>query len=66
MDGWFPVILAGNVAGVVERVGAGVTEFVEGAEVMGLVAEEILRHGTYAEKASVAASSLVRKPRNVS
>jgi NADPH:quinone reductase-like Zn-dependent oxidoreductase len=32
--------------------------------VIGFVREEILRHGTYAEKASVSASSLVRKPRN--
>jgi NADPH:quinone reductase-like Zn-dependent oxidoreductase len=44
---------------MVELVGAGVTEFAEGDEVVGFVREEILRHGTYAEKASVPASSLV-------
>jgi NADPH:quinone reductase-like Zn-dependent oxidoreductase len=64
MDAWFPVIPGWDVAGVVERVGAGVTEFAEGDEVIGFVREEILHHGTYAEYASVPASSLVRKPRN--
>jgi NADPH:quinone reductase-like Zn-dependent oxidoreductase len=64
MDAWFPVIPGWDVAGVVERVGAGVTEFAEGDEVIGFVREEILHHGTYAENASVPASSLVRKPRN--
>jgi NADPH:quinone reductase-like Zn-dependent oxidoreductase len=62
MDAWFPVVPGWDVAGMVERVGAGVTEFAEGDEVIGFVREEILRHGTYAEKASVPASSLVRKP----
>ena len=47
-----------------KRVGAGVTEFAEGDEVIGFVREEILRHGTYAEKASVPTSSLAQKPRN--
>jgi NADPH:quinone reductase-like Zn-dependent oxidoreductase len=64
MDAWFPVIPGWDVAGVVERVGAGVTEFAAGDEVIGFVREEILRHGTYAEKISVPASTLVRKPRN--
>src|ERR1700736_2130318 len=64
MDAWFPVIPGWDVAGVVERVGAGVTEFIVGDEVIGFVREEILHHGTYAENASVPASSLVRKPRN--
>jgi NADPH:quinone reductase-like Zn-dependent oxidoreductase len=64
MDAWFPVIPGWDVAGVVERVGAGVTEFAAGDEVIGFVREEILRHGTYAEKISVPTSTLVRKPRN--
>jgi NADPH:quinone reductase-like Zn-dependent oxidoreductase len=41
-----------------------VTEFAAGDEVIGFVREEILRHGTYAEKISVPASTLVRKPSN--
>jgi NADPH:quinone reductase-like Zn-dependent oxidoreductase len=64
MDAWFPVIPGWDVAGVVERVGAGVSEFAAGDEVIGFVREEILRHGTYAEKISVPASTLVRRPRN--
>jgi NADPH:quinone reductase-like Zn-dependent oxidoreductase len=64
MDAWFPVIPGWDVAGIVERVGAGVTEFAAGDEVIGFVREEILHHGTYAEKISAPASTLVRKPRN--
>jgi NADPH:quinone reductase-like Zn-dependent oxidoreductase len=64
MDTWFPVIPGWDVAGIVERTGAGVSEFVPGDEVIGFVREEILRHGTYAEKVSAAVSSFVRRPRN--
>ena len=64
MDAWFPVIPGWDVAGVVERVGAGVREFAAGDEVIGFVREEILHHGTYAEKISSPASTLVRKPHN--
>ena len=64
MDAWFPVIPGWDAAGIVERVGAGVTEFAAGDEVIGFVREEILHHGTYAEKISAPASTLVRKPRN--
>jgi NADPH:quinone reductase-like Zn-dependent oxidoreductase len=58
------VIPGWDVAGIVERVGAGVTEFTAGDEVIGFVREEILHHGTYAERISVPSSMLVRKPRN--
>ena len=64
MDAWFPVIPGWDVAGVVERIGAGVTEFTAGDEVIGFAREEILHHGTYAERIVVPASTLVRKPRN--
>jgi len=64
MDAWFPVIPGWDVAGVVEQAGAGVMEFAAGEEVIGFVREEILHHGTYAEKIAVPASTLVRKPRN--
>ena len=58
MDAWFPVIPGWDIAGVV---GAGMTEFAEGDEVIGFVREAILHHGTYAENASVPASGLVRE-----
>lgn len=64
MDSWFPVTPGWDVAGIVERVGAGVTEFAAGDEVIGFVREEILRHGTYAEQISVSSIALSRKPRN--
>ncbi len=64
MDAWFPVIPGWDVAGVVEQVGAGVTEFAAGDEVIGFVREEILRHGAYAEKIAVPVSTLVRRPHN--
>src|SRR5580698_11101302 len=64
MDAWFPVIPGWDVAGIVEHAGAGVSEFASGDEVIGFVREEILRHGTYAEKVSASVAYLVRKPRN--
>lgn len=66
MDTWFPVIPGWDVAGIVERVGDGVTEFAAGHEVIGFVREEILHHGTYAEKLSAPVATLARKPRNAS
>ena len=64
MDAWFPVVPGWDVAGIVERVGAGVTELAAGDEVIGFVREEILHHGTYADKISAPVSTLVRKPNN--
>lgn len=64
MDAWFPVIPGWDVAGIVERVGAGVSEFGSGDEVIGFVREEIIRHGAYAERVSATVSAFVRKPRN--
>jgi NADPH:quinone reductase-like Zn-dependent oxidoreductase len=52
------------VAGVVQAVGAGVTEFRPGDEVIGFVYEGILRHGTYAERIAAAAHYFARKPKN--
>jgi NADPH:quinone reductase-like Zn-dependent oxidoreductase len=50
-----------DVAGTVENVGAGVTDFVAGDEVMG-VAEK----GSFAELAATVAGKLVRKPASIS
>jgi NADPH:quinone reductase-like Zn-dependent oxidoreductase len=62
MDTWFPVIPGWDLAGVIEQVGVGVTEFAVGDRVMGYVHHEILHHGAYAEKANVPVELLVHKP----
>jgi NADPH:quinone reductase-like Zn-dependent oxidoreductase len=66
MDAWFPVIPGWDVAGVVERVGAGVSEFAPGDEVIGYIRQEILHHGAYAELVSAPVEALARKPRAAS
>ncbi|WP_397451346.1 NADP-dependent oxidoreductase [Pseudomonas sp. NA-150] len=65
-DTWFPVIPGWDVAGTVERVGAGVSEFGPGDEVIGYIRQEILHHGAYAERVSTPVETLVRKPKNAS
>jgi NADPH:quinone reductase-like Zn-dependent oxidoreductase len=65
-DAWFPVIPGWDVAGVVERVGAGVSEFTPGDEVIGYIREDILHNGAYAELVSAPVETLVRKPRTAS
>jgi NADPH:quinone reductase-like Zn-dependent oxidoreductase len=65
-DAWFPVIPGWDVAGVVEQVGAGVSEFAPGAEVIGYIRQEILHHGAYAELVSAPVETLARKPRSAS
>lgn len=66
MDAWFPVIPGWDVAGIVERVGAGVTEFGTGDEVIGSANESILRHGTFAEQVASSVEYFARKPKNAS
>ena len=65
-DAWFPVIPGWDVAGVVERVGAGVSEFAPGDEVIGYIHQDILHNGAYAELVSAPVETLVRKPRTAS
>ncbi len=62
-DAWFPVIPGWDLAGVVEQVGAGVSEFAPGDEVIGYIAQPILHHGAYAELVSAPVEALARKPR---
>ncbi|TYC07082.1 NADP-dependent oxidoreductase [Micromonospora sp. WP24] len=66
MDTLFPVVPGWDVAGVVEQVGPGVTEFAEGDEVIGYLRESVLHHGSYAEFVSAPVHTLVRKPSNAS
>jgi NADPH:quinone reductase-like Zn-dependent oxidoreductase len=65
-DAWFPVIPGWDIAGVVERVGAGVSEFAPGDEVIGYIRQDILHHGAYAELVSAPVETLVRKPQTAS
>jgi NADPH:quinone reductase-like Zn-dependent oxidoreductase len=65
-DAWFPVTPGWDVAGVVERVGAGVSEFAPGDEVIGYIRQDILHNGAYAELVSAPVETLVRKPRTAS
>ncbi|MEV5376571.1 zinc-dependent alcohol dehydrogenase family protein [Streptomyces nondiastaticus] len=51
-----------EAAGVVERVGEGVTEFSPGDAVMSVPAFDFGVHGVYAERAVLPAESLVRRP----
>ncbi|MCX4745599.1 NADP-dependent oxidoreductase [Kitasatospora sp. NBC_01287] len=65
MDAVFPVIPGWDVAGVVERVGVGVTEFAPGDEVIGYVREDMVGRGTFAEYVAAPVRTLARKPRTL-
>ncbi|GAA0701073.1 NADP-dependent oxidoreductase [Kitasatospora atroaurantiaca] len=65
MDAVFPVIPGWDVAGVVERVGIGITEFEPGYEVIGYVREDMVSRGTFAEYVAAPVRTLARKPRNL-
>ncbi len=65
MDAVFPVIPGWDVAGVVEQVGVGVTEFAAGDEVIGYVREDMVGRGTFAEYVAAPVRTLARKPRTL-
>ncbi|MFF4383442.1 NADP-dependent oxidoreductase [Kitasatospora sp. NPDC001547] len=65
LDVFFPVIPGWDVAGVVEQVGPGVTEFAPGDEVIGYVREDVVRRGTFAEYVAAPVRTLARKPANL-
>jgi NADPH:quinone reductase-like Zn-dependent oxidoreductase len=62
----FPVIPGWDLAGVVERVGAAVSEFSPGDEVIGYVREDHVSRGTYAELVAAPVRTLGRKPGRLS
>jgi NADPH:quinone reductase-like Zn-dependent oxidoreductase len=62
MDAWFPVVPGWDVAGIVERVGAGVSELAGADEVIGCLHNDLLHSGTYAEKVGAPADRFVKKP----
>lgn len=57
---WTP---GNDVAGVVERLGRGVTRFAPGDEVYGMLA--VTRRGAYAQYTAVPAAALAPKPKNL-
>jgi NADPH:quinone reductase-like Zn-dependent oxidoreductase len=61
----FPLILGFDAAGVVERVGADVTELAEGDEVYGYLFKPVIGGGTYAEYVRAPAAIVARKPESV-
>ncbi|MFE9421902.1 NADP-dependent oxidoreductase [Kitasatospora sp. NPDC006697] len=62
MDVHFPLIMGWDVAGVVERVGPGVTEYQVGDKVIGYVRKDAVEHGTYAELVAAPVRTLAHKP----
>jgi NADPH:quinone reductase-like Zn-dependent oxidoreductase len=62
----FPVIPGWDLAGVVERAGAAVSEFCPGDEVIGYVREDHVGRGTYAELVAAPVRTLGRKPGRLS
>lgn len=70
IDDWFeahfPMVMGCDLAGVVERVGLGVSEFAPGDEVVGYVRADHMQRGTYAELVAAPVRTLARKPRGAS
>src|ERR687889_300911 len=58
----FPLILGFDAAGVIERVGADVTELAEGDEVYGYLFKPVIGEGTYAEYVGAPATIVAKKP----
>ncbi len=58
----FPAVPGWDLAGVVEAVGDGVTDFLPGDEVWGYARREVVEQGTYARFAAVPVSRLGKRP----
>jgi NADPH:quinone reductase-like Zn-dependent oxidoreductase len=61
----FPLIPGFDAAGVVERVGADVTELAEGDEVYGCLLGPVIGGGTYAEYVAAPAAIVAKMPESV-
>jgi NADPH:quinone reductase-like Zn-dependent oxidoreductase len=61
----FPLILGFDAAGVVEQVGADVTELAEGVEVYGYLFKPVIGGGAYTEYVSAPAAIVAKKPKSV-
>jgi NADPH:quinone reductase-like Zn-dependent oxidoreductase len=62
----FPLVPGWDLAGVVEQVGASVTEFAPGDEVIAYNRQDTVQHGTYAERVAAPVRTLARKPASLS
>lgn len=62
----FPVTIGWDVAGIVEQIGACVSEFAVGDEIIGYARMDMIEHGTFAEKIAAPVRTLAHKPKNVS
>src|SRR5918911_1543501 len=58
----FPLILGFDAAGVIERVGADVTELTEGDEVYGYLFKPVIGNGTYAEYVGAPEPIVAKRP----
>jgi NADPH:quinone reductase-like Zn-dependent oxidoreductase len=58
----FPLVMGWDMAGVVQQVGAGVTEYQVGDKVIGYVNKDWVHGGTYAELVAAPVRTLARKP----
>jgi NADPH:quinone reductase-like Zn-dependent oxidoreductase len=65
MEHRFPLILGFDAAGVVERVGANVTELAEGDEVYGYLFKPVMGEGTYAEYVGAPSAIVAKKPESI-
>ncbi|MEV7089996.1 NADP-dependent oxidoreductase [Streptomyces sp. NPDC093085] len=65
LDAVLPVIPCWDLAGVVVRPGAAVTEFAAGDEVIGYVREDFLARGTCAQYVAAPVRTLAHKPRSL-
>lgn len=61
-DSYFPLVPGWDVAGIVEQIGASVSEFAVGDEVVGYVRKDHIHYGTYAELVSCPVRTLARRP----
>ncbi|MFF4604811.1 NADP-dependent oxidoreductase [Streptomyces sp. NPDC001339] len=62
LDVYFPLIPGWDVAGVVEAVGADVSEYAIGDEVIGYARKDVCQNGTFAELVAAPVRTLARKP----
>src|SRR5215210_8788802 len=58
----FPLILGFDAAGVIERVGADVTELAAGDEVYGYLFKPVIGEGTFAEYVGASEPIVAKKP----